>query len=147
MRISNLIKFVIALIFTHAGVYAQVVSTIPPFPGEQDSITIIFDATKGNAGMAGYSGDIYAHTGVLTNLSSGPSNWKYVIADWSINISKAKLTRVDNDKYQLVIGYPRQFYNITNPTENILELAFVFRSPDGSITGRDIGGGDIFVNL
>ncbi|MBN1302099.1 MAG: T9SS type A sorting domain-containing protein, partial [Melioribacteraceae bacterium] len=29
----------------------------------------------------------------------------------------------------------------------ILELAFVFRSPDGSITGRDIGGGDIFVNL
>jgi hypothetical protein len=32
-------------------------------------------------GMKDYTGDdVYAHTGVITNLSSGQSDWKYVVS-------------------------------------------------------------------
>ena len=127
---------------------AQVVYTEPPFASEQDSIVVFFDATQGDGGMAGYSGnDVYAHTGVITNYSTSSSDWKHVIAAWSENTDKAKLTRVDTDLYKLTIGYPRQYYNMTDPEEYIVKLAFVFRNSDGSVTGRDVNGADIFLEL
>jgi len=126
---------------------AQVVTTVPDFPTVQDSVVIIFHADKGDGGLAGYTGDVYAHTGLITSLSSDSHDWKYVIADWSQNISKARMTRIATDTYRLIIPDIRKFYGITSTTEQILKLAFVFRNSDGSKTGRDVGGADILVPL
>jgi len=127
---------------------AQIITSEPPFPTEKDSIIIYYDATKGDQGLMGYTGDdVYAHTGVITNYSTSPTDWKHTIAAWNENLTKARLTRVDTDLYRLVIGYPREYYSMDDPDEEILQLAFVFRNANASRTGRAVGGADIFYDL
>ncbi len=133
---------------------AQIITSTPSYPTQYDSIVIYFDATKGNQGLMNYAGmDVYAHTGVITEFSTHPSDWKYVIAGWNENIDKAKLTKVGDNLWKLTIGYPREYYidhetgATIPPDEKVLKLAFVFRNSDGSRTGRDVGGSDIFYDL
>ena len=129
------------------NVFSQVIVTIPEYSTENDSITIQFNAQEGDGGLEGYAGTVYAHTGVITNFSSGPSDWKHVIGDWGNNSNQPALTRIGTDLYELTIGYPREFYSVTDANEHIQQLAFVFRSADATKTGRDIGGADIFADL
>ena len=50
------------------------------FPTDTDNLSITVDASKGNGGLNNYSSlnDVYVHTGVITNLSTSGSDWKYV---------------------------------------------------------------------
>ncbi|MBT5508056.1 MAG: hypothetical protein HOK17_13140 [Flammeovirgaceae bacterium] len=66
-------------------VWGQVVTSAPLFPSDLSSVTITFDATKGTGGLAGFSGEIYAHTGVITNQSTSSTDWKYVKTNWGEN--------------------------------------------------------------
>ena len=126
---------------------AQVYS-VPTYATENDSIIVFFDATLGDQGLMGYMGnDLYAHTGVITNYSTGPGDWKYVIAPWGVNLPQAQLTRIATDLYKLAVGYPRTYYNLSDPNEKILQLAFVFRNSGGTVTGRGVGGADIYLDL
>ncbi len=123
------------LLFITNIIYSQVIITIPEFPTEQDSIVIIFNAKEATRNqLVGYSGDLYAHTGVNTNLGQ----WRYVIESWGNNSTQPKLTRIDEDLYELAIGHPRDFYSITNSGEQILQLNFVFRSADANLQTEDI---------
>ena len=145
------------ILFAHL-LSAQIITSEPAYPTENDSIVIYFDAAfcTGEYGddsksLKDYTGtDVYAHTGVITENSSG---WKYVIAGWNENIEKAKLIKESENLWKLNIGYLRDYYidHITNATiptdEKILKLAFVFRNSDGTKTGRDINGADIFYDL
>jgi glycosidase len=125
---------------------AQVTSN-PALPNENKPVTITFDATQGTAGLKDYPGEIYAHTGVITDKSTSPSDWKYVIAGWSVNTPKAKLTRVTSNTYSLEITPDiRTFYGVPSG-ETIKQMAFVFRSADQSKEGKATGGKDIFVNV
>ncbi|MCB0303366.1 MAG: hypothetical protein KDI38_06290, partial [Calditrichaeota bacterium] len=74
------------------ALFAQPVVTVPEFATENDSIKIIFDATQGGGGMAGYTGTLYTHTGVITNLSGG--QWAHVIGSWGNNSTQPSLTRI-----------------------------------------------------
>lgn len=143
-RAKLLLPFLLLLLFTATN--AQVVTSLPPFPIITDSIVVIFDATQGDEGLAGYDGDIYAHTGVITNQSISPDDWKYIVADWDVNLPKAKLTKIGSDLWQLTLGKIRQYYGVPDTT-NVLELAFVFRNADGSRTGRDANGANIFAPI
>jgi len=127
--------------------HSQVVTTDPEFPTAENSVTIYFDATQGNGALADYAGDIYAHTGVITDQSSDDSDWKYVIADWSENIPEAKLEQVDTNLYKLDITPSiRDFYGVPQG-ETIQQMAFVFRNSDGSVVGRASDGGDIYADV
>ena len=95
---KRLYAFFICLLAVLA-MQAQIVTTTPDFPTENDEVTIIFDATKGTAGLKGFTGDVYAHTGVI--LSTGTS-WQYA-PTWGDNSAKYKLTSLGNDKWQLKI--------------------------------------------
>ncbi len=122
----------------------QVISLTPSYPVDSDSCTVIFDAAQGNAGLKDVTTAIYAHTGVITNLSTSPSDWKYVVAGWSVNTPKALLTPLGNNKHKLTLKPSiRNYYNVP-AGEEILKLAFVFRNADGSKTGRNADGSDIF---
>lgn len=132
------------LVFTN--LLAQV-TTDPEFPVAGETVKIIFDATQGTAGLLDYTGDIYAHTGVITDQSTSGSDWKYVIADWNVNTDKAKLTRVSTNIYELEITPDiASFYGVPS-SEKIEQMAFVFRSADGSREGKASGGTDIFVDV
>jgi 1,4-alpha-glucan branching enzyme len=133
---------------------AQLVTTTPVIiTKDAGAITVIFDASQGNAGLKDYGGSIYAHTGVITSASTSSSGWKHVIADWpsatnqsSVNLAKNKLTSLGNNKWQLSISPDMYaYYGITDPTEVVKQLAFVFRNADGSLVGRNTDGSDILI--
>ncbi len=126
---------------------AQVVTSVPVYPIDTDSVTIIFDATKGNGGLNNVAPPIYAHTGVITNLSTGPSDWKYVVADWNVNTDKAKMTPLGNNLYKLrILPTIRSYYGVP-AAEVIKKMAFVFRNSDGSKEGKNSDGSDIFIDV
>lgn len=135
-------KIIIALVFTFNLVYAQTkFTTIPEFPTETDSIIITFDVTNATHQnkIAGYTGDVYAHTGVTLKYSTGLiSSWQKVISTWGDNTKQPKLTRVGYNLYQIVINNPRKFYNVTDASVKIVQLCFVLRSSDGSKQTEDI---------
>ncbi len=127
--------------------YAQLITSTPSYPTQYDSIVIFFDATEGDLGLMNYAGDdVYAHTGVITEFSTQPSDWKYVVAGWNENIEKARLTKVGDNLWKLPLRYLHEYYGVP-AGEKILQLAFVFRNSDGSKTGRDVGNADIFYDL
>lgn len=125
---------------------SQVVTTNPSFPTDETAVTITFDATKGTAGLKDFTGDVYAHTGVITDKSASGSDWKYA-SDWNVNVAKYKMTSVGNNKWELKMTPDiRNYYGV--PTgEKILKMAFVFRSSDGKKEGKDTGAKDIFVDV
>ncbi len=128
----------------------QVVWTIPAFPTASEPVTVYFDATQGTGGLAGCNCDVYLHTGLITSNSSSSSDWKYVFTQWGVANADWKMTPVPGqpDVYSYNIQPSiRERYNVTNPTEEILKLAFVFRNANGSLEGKDTGGSDIFYDV
>lgn len=144
---NRLIATLIFVLGFLPALHAQVVTTKPEFPTADDTVTIYFDATKGTGGLANHTGDVYAHTGVITDQSTSDSDWKYVIADWSTNTAKAKMERLNTNLYKLEITPSiRDFYGV--PTgEKIDKMAFVFRNSDGTKEGKAAGGEDIFAEV
>jgi hypothetical protein len=124
----------------------QIIISDPTFPTEDKSVTLIFDASLGTAGLLDYTGDVYAHTGVITDKSTSSSDWKYA-PTWGDNNTKYKLTSLGNNKWQISITPNiRDYYGVPSG-EKILKMAFVFRSADTTIEGKNDGGTDIFVDL
>ncbi|GAB1419911.1 hypothetical protein MASR2M12_26760 [Bacteroidales bacterium] len=132
-------------------IVAQLITADPVFPTDQSQVVITFDASKGNAGLKNFTGDVYAHTGVITNLSQSGSDWKHVVASWTTNLPKAKMTRIAPNLYTLTIGPSiRQYYNVP-ASEQILQMAFVFRSASAVggayLEGKTELNGDIFYDV
>lgn len=148
----NKLHFLLAIaLLASFRLAAQLITVTPALPTDQNSVEVIFDAALGNKGLMGYTGDVYAHTGVITNLSTSSSDWKYVKSGWGVNIPACKLTPLGNDKWKLVISPSiREYYNVP-ATEEIKKLAFVFRSGvqvGGSwLEGKTAEGGDIFYDV
>lgn len=148
---KRLLTIMAGLLFSLA-LSAQVITVTPPLPQDIDSVTVIFDATKGNQGLMNYTGDVYAHTGVITDKSATSSDWKYVKAAWGVNIPDCKMTRIDANHYFLKIKPSiRDYYQVAS-TDTIKKLAFVFRSalPYTGTTyyeGKDVNNTDIFYTV
>ncbi|MGE4541267.1 MAG: alpha-amylase family glycosyl hydrolase [Bacteroidales bacterium] len=143
--------FTLILLFVSVWLQAQVITTDPTFVTDNDAVTITFYATEGSGGLAGYTGDVYAHTGVITENSSSTSDWKYVVSDWGENLPETKLVRMAPDVYTLSITPDIRSYYGVPEGEEILQLAFVFRSsaPVGGayLEGKTAENGDIFYEL
>src|SRR5512133_2631008 len=144
---KNSMKSLLSLLFIYLSVSltGQVVTCDPIMPTPGLPVIITFHADRGDKGLMNYSGDdVYAHTGVITSISS---EWRYVKADWTSNTAACKLTKVSANEYQLSISPDiRQFYGVPD-NEKILQLAFVFRNSTGAKSGRDAGGADIFTGV
>ena len=140
----------VALISAVFGINAQVITTEPTLVQEDSqNVVIYFHADRGNKGLANLdpSVAVYAHTGLITSLSTGDSDWKYANASWDTNEEKYKCQYVSENLYKLEIGNIRTFYNAPATTEGIKKMAFVFRNSNGSKTGRNADGSDIMVNV
>ncbi|MBN8547193.1 MAG: T9SS type A sorting domain-containing protein [Ignavibacteria bacterium] len=137
-------KVIIALLLFVSGIYAQELEWTPYFATPEDSIVIIYDASKGNAGLMNVF-PIYAHTGVITTESTSPADWRYVKTNWGQNTPETQLSFVGGTKWKIAFKI-RQYYNVP-ANETILQLAFVFRNAAGTLTGKTADGGDIFLPL
>lgn len=116
----------------------------PFFATQTDTVTILYDASQGNAALEGIT-QVYAHTGVITSNSTGPTDWQHVVGNWGTADPTVAMTSLGNDLHELVVHIPT-FYGISSG-EEVYALAFVFRNADGSVVGRSANGGDIFVDL
>lgn len=131
---------ILLVVFFISTINAQIVVTTPEYPTQSDSIIVLFDAAQpGAEELLNYTGTVYAHTGVNTNYG----DWQHVIGDWGNNQNQPALTRLGTNLYKLTIGFPRQFYSVTNQSEQIQEVAIVFRSSDAAKQTRP----DIFIPL
>jgi glycosidase len=137
------------LLLVGAAARAQSPVTVSPaFFTDTTPITLTFDATLGNAGLATYTGDVYIWTGVITNLSANDSNWRYVVGNnYNVPIAAEKMTSLGNHKYSISFT-PRTFYPgfAAAPAESLRKLAMVFRGATGTPEGKGPNGADILVN-
>jgi 1,4-alpha-glucan branching enzyme len=152
MKIKNQVFLFLSLIsFGFASAQLSPITVSPLFPSENDLVEVVFDATKGNGGLAGYTGDVYAHTGVLTDSSSGPSNWRYVKTDWGENTEETKLDSIGPDLYRFYLNPSIRNYYGVPLNEQIEKLTFVFRSGvkvnNNWLEGKTETGEDIFYDV
>jgi glycosidase len=110
---------------------SQLLSWTPEFPKDNDNVTITVDATKGNQGLLGFAGNVYVHVGVITNLSTGPTNWRYSKFTWGSTEAAALATSAGTNKWSYTINNIRTFFGVP-AGETILRIAILFRA--GSCT-------------
>jgi glycosidase len=131
------------LFFLYHQINAQIVKLQPEKPTFSEEVVLTFDASQGNSGLAGYEGDIYVHTGLITGESTGLGDWKHVVADWGQNMPKLKMNRIAPNQYELKFRIA-ELYGIPVTGGNVVAFAFVFRNHNGQKIGKESGDKDIF---
>ncbi|MEY3209247.1 MAG: hypothetical protein RL064_1278, partial [Bacteroidota bacterium] len=131
---------------------AQLLNTNPNFITESSNSSIIIaDATKGNQGLKSFTGEVYVHIGVITNLSVPGSTtnwWRYVTSVWNTPTAKFKCTNLGNDKFSFTINENlRSFFGITNASEKILKIAVLFKDATGAKALRNTDGSDMYLTV
>lgn len=150
MKVNNKsfsILLVLAICFICATIrgYSQIVFVSPPNATTDSDITLTFNATLGNAALAGFIGDVYVYTGVITTESTGGHDWKYVQSNWGTANPKTLMTRVSTNVYTIQFNV-REFYGIPAGVE-VLKLALLFHNANYSLVGRNADGSDIFADI
>ena len=115
-------------------VTAQQIWSVPTYPVANDAVSVYFDINQCDCNLTGYSGDLYAHTGIIL---AGDGSWKNVIGNWGNNSTQPKLIVEGSGIYRLDIQPSiKEFYNLNSGT--IEKMAFVFRSADGNKQSADL---------
>lgn len=147
--INNKIRSFLTLIFfiSILSSYGQVVSISPENATANDNnVVLTYDASMGNQALLG-ANDVYIHTGVITDQSTSSNDWKYTIADWSSNMTKAIAIRIGTSNlYNINIGNIRSYYGVPSGVK-ILRLAMIFRNSNGSVVGRAKYNNDIYISV
>jgi 1,4-alpha-glucan branching enzyme len=133
---------IVLLAFLCPFANAQLLSTNPAFPTDNAAVTISMDPALGNRGLFGFNGPVYVHTGVITNLSTSPSNWRYVQTQWAT--TTAPQATLQNGRWEWTISNIRSFYNVP-PGEQILYIAILFRNATGTLVQRNADGSDMYI--
>ncbi len=124
----------------------EVIWSVPENPSQQDDVTVFFDASKGNAELAGFAGDVYAHTGVISNRSNSANDWQHVIGNWGTADARVLMKKEQEENIYSISFNIEAFYGI--PADEVVsQLAFVFRNINGSLVGRNSDGSDIFLEV
>ena len=149
----RLLVSLIVIVFSFSKAYAQLLSWAPAFVKDNDNIVITVDAAKGNLGLFNYASpnEVYVHTGVITNLSSSGTNWRYTrnfgTPDnqvFNTAIPQLKATSLGGNKYSFSITNIRSYYGVP-AGETILKIAILFRSANGGAVQRNANADDMYV--
>lgn len=109
----------------------------PATPDADQPLTITFKAPASSA-LYGYAGDAYLHTGVVSE-----GIWLYVPADWSENIEKCKMTKIEDNTWSITLSPSiREWYG--SGTTAIEQIGVIVRSEDGTKKGVDE---DVFAKI
>ncbi len=111
--------------------------TVPATPDADQEMTVYFKADS-ESDLYGYTGDVYLHTGVISN-----GVWGHVPAAWDVNLDKCKMAPVagQDNTWKLVMSPSiRSWYNAG--TDAVTQLGFVVRSADGAKNGV---GSDVYI--
>jgi glycosidase len=134
--ILTLLAFLVFSLFSSG----QMVTTDPAVPTMGKLIKIFYDTSKDPGELHNYTGDLYAHTGVIVE---GISLWQHVIGTWGTNATQPKLTKVSTYVYELDITPDIKTFYGTLTTEKVLKIAIVFRNAAASQQTRP----DLFIDV
>ncbi len=102
-----------------------------------ESLTITFKAAASSA-LYGFSGDLYLHTGVITDGA-----WFYVPAEWSENLAKCKFEVVESNVWEIELTPSiRDWFG--SGESAVEQLGVIIRSADGTLKGLEQ---DYFVDV
>lgn len=137
--------FLVVLCFSLYG-HSQLLSWTPNFAKDNDNIVITLDATKGNLGLNNYSptSDVYVHTGVITNLSTSSTDWRYSKFTWATTPALGQATYLGSNKWQYTITNIRSFYGVP-VGETIQKIAILFRNGAGTTVQRNADASDMYI--
>ena len=129
----------------------RLLSWTPEFPTDGGNITFTIDCTKGNQGLLNYQGgasaDVFVHIGVNTNLSTNPSDWRYVkFTNFNAATPEAKATVLGNNKYSFTITNIRAFFGVP-AGETINKINCIFRTGNGSLKQVNSDGSDMYIPM
>jgi hypothetical protein len=105
-----------------------------------DSLRITYDATQGVSGLVG-AAEVYFHSG--TQIVPFETIWADTVGHWGLNDGLGQMISLGNNMWQITI-HVEDYYGIPS-SPNLIGLWMVFRNGDGSATGKDDNGGDIFL--
>jgi hypothetical protein len=116
------------------------VTTDPAVPTPGKLIKIFYDSSKDGGGLHNFTGDIYVHTGVFIQ---GTSGWQKVIGTWGSNTTQPKLKYNGNYVYELDITPDlKTFYSLAS-TDIVTKICLVFRNAGATLQTSP----DIFVDV
>lgn len=110
-----------------------------------DIITIIYDATQGQTQLANLDTTldrVYMHSGYEEVPFGGAVNW---IGNWGEDDDLGAMTYLGNNRWSITFNI-FDYYGISD-NNSISGLFMVFRNSDGTLTGKDDNGDDIFLSL
>lgn len=145
-------SLLVAVLGACISMNAQLLTWTPDFGKDNDNIVITMDATKGNQGLMNYTptSDVYVHIGVITNLSTTPTDWKYSKFTWGTANAQAQATYLGNNKWSYTVNNPRTFFNAPAGVpagETILRIVILFRNGAGTSVLRNADGSDMYVPI
>ena len=110
---------------------------------EAGLLTIIYDATQGQSGLAGAQ-TVYMHStyeAVPFGVPVDP-----FVGNWGEDDGLGEMTNIGEDLWSITID-PFVYYSVPEEITSISGLFMVFRNADGTEEGKDDNGNDIFLNL
>ena len=102
--------FYIFLLFIAQFLSAQVVTWSPLFPTADDTVTIVYNAAEGNRELLNVA-PIWTHTGVITDKSTKPSDWRYVKTEWSQNTPETRMQSAGDNLWSISF-HIRSYYRL-----------------------------------
>jgi len=143
---KRLLSAIICLLCVHL-LHSQLLTWAPPFPKDNDNITITVDATKGNQGLNNYANpdDVYVHIGLITSASANSTDWEHAHFAWPGTEPASKATSLGNNKYSYTISNGiRTFFGVP-AGETIYKIAILFRNGNGQVKQANADGSDMFI--
>ena len=119
---------------------AQVVYTDIPYPTQNDSITVYFNSSLGNAALQGQS-QIFMHTGLITDVSAYSGDWLFKPFVWGTADANARMTPLGNNLFKMSFRLD-SLYGFGQYTQ-VKAMMFVFRNANGTLAGKNADGSDI----
>ena len=139
---------ILFLSFVFTAKTQRLLSWTPEFPVDNSTLVFTVDCNKGNQGLLNFEGgnsnNVYVHIGVITNLSTGPADWRYVKFTWGSTDPAAKATPLGGNKYQYTIANIRSFMGVPGG-ETIRKVTAIFRNATGSLKQVNSDNSDMYL--
>lgn len=142
------VLLLLTLVITCVVSKAQLLTWSPNFPIDGNGVpfTVTVDATKGNTGLLGHSGDVIIHIGIVTTASGLPTPWSNVQTTWPAVAPGSICTPAGTNKWSFTINNIRTYFGLdATPSVRILKIALLFRTTSGSLVQRNIDGSDMYI--
>lgn len=136
--------FIIILSAFALRAQAQVINFTPAYVTVNDSITLLFNASQGNAALAG-ADSVWIHTGLITDRSASTADWHYKKRPYAFPDSTVLMTKIAPDVFRIKFKV-NNWYGF-NSQEKVRALAMVFRNREGTQVGKNADGSDIFIPI